>query len=32
MSGMRWEPDFETALAKAKAAGVPVFQDFWFDG
>jgi len=30
MSGMRWEPDFQTALAKAKTAGVPVFQDFWY--
>ncbi len=30
MSGMLWEPDFETALAKAKTAGVPVFQDFWY--
>jgi hypothetical protein len=32
MSGIRWEPDFRTALAKAKTAGVPVFQDFWYDG
>jgi hypothetical protein len=32
MSGMRWEPDFQTALGKAKATGAPVFQDFWYDG
>ncbi len=32
MPGIRWEPDFDAALAKAKQAGRPIFQDFWFDG
>ncbi len=29
---IKWERDFETALARAKKEGKPVFQDFWFDG
>lgn len=32
MATIPWETDFEVALAKAKAAGKPVFTDFWFDG
>ncbi len=32
MSGIRWAADFHAALEQAKAAGLPVFQDFWFDG
>ncbi len=32
MAGIPWETDFEAARAKAKAAGKPIFQDFWFDG
>jgi len=29
---IRWETDFLAALAKAKDSGLPIFQDFWFDG
>jgi hypothetical protein len=32
MAEIKWERDFETALAKAKKEGKPVFHDFWFDG
>jgi hypothetical protein len=32
MAGIDWETDFDTALAKARKSGKPVFQDFWFDG
>ncbi len=32
MSGIRWEPDFQAAIEKAKSTGRPVFQDFWYDG
>jgi hypothetical protein len=32
MQAIRWETDFLAALAKAKKAVLPIFQDFWFDG
>ena len=32
MQVIRWETDFLTALAKAEKSGLPIFQDFWFDG
>ena len=32
MQGIRWETDYLAALGKAREAGRPVFQDFWFDG
>jgi hypothetical protein len=32
MAEIKWERDFETAIAKAKKGGKPVFHDFWFDG
>jgi hypothetical protein len=32
MQGIRWETDFRAALANAKRSGLPIFQDFWFDG
>jgi len=32
MAGIPWETDFDAASAKAKVAGKPIFQDFWFDG
>lgn len=32
MAGIRWETDFDAAIAKAREGGKPVFQDFWFDG
>jgi len=32
MAEIRWETDFDAALAKARKSGKPVFQDFWFDG
>jgi hypothetical protein len=32
MPGVRWEADFDAALAKARSSGKPVFLDFWFDG
>jgi hypothetical protein len=32
MSLMQWVTDFQTALEKANSTGLPVFQDFWFDG
>lgn len=32
MAAIPWEKDFSTALAKGKASGKPIFQDFWFDG
>ncbi len=32
MAGIPWETDFDAAEALAKAAGRPIFQDFWFDG
>jgi hypothetical protein len=32
MPEMYWEADFHAALAKSQRTGVPVFQDFWFDG
>jgi len=32
MQGIRWDTDFLAALEKARGAGRPVFQDFWYDG
>jgi hypothetical protein len=32
VSEIRWEADFIAALAKAEKSGLPIFQDFWFDG
>jgi hypothetical protein len=32
MNGILWETDFLVALAKAKETGLPIYQDFWFDG
>ena len=32
MAGIRWEPDFDATLEKARASGKPVFQDFWGEG
>ena len=32
MSGIRWASDFDAALDLAKGSGLPIFQDFWFDG
>jgi len=32
MPGIVWETDFLAALPKAKGSGLPIFQDFWFDG
>lgn len=32
MGEIRWERDFEAALAKARQTGKPIFNDFWFDG
>jgi|MudIll2142460700_1097286.scaffolds.fasta_scaffold1563256_2 hypothetical protein len=32
MSLILWETDFSAALAKAKGSGLPIYQDFWFDG
>jgi len=32
MQAIRWETDFVSALGKAKVSGLPIFQDFWFDG
>jgi hypothetical protein len=32
MHEIRWEADFHAAVAKAGGSGLPVFQDFWFDG
>lgn len=32
MAEILWERDFPQALVKAKEAGKPVFQDFWFEG
>lgn len=32
MNEIRWERDFSVALEKAKQAGKPVFQDFWYEG
>ncbi len=32
MAEIKWERDFDAALGKAKKAGKPIFQDFWFDG
>jgi len=32
MAEIKWEKDFETAIARAKKEGKPVFHDFWFDG
>lgn len=31
MAEIRWERDFSKALEKARQAGKPVFQDFWFE-
>ncbi len=32
MAEIRWERDFSKALEKARQAGKPVFQDFWYEG
>lgn len=32
MSGIRWETEFDAALAAARKGGKPLFQDFWADG
>lgn len=32
MSEIRWETDYDAALAKARQVERPLFQDFWFDG
>ena len=32
MGEIRWEKDFEKALAKAADTKKPIFHDFWFDG
>ncbi len=32
MAEIKWERDYDVALAKAREAGRPLFNDFWFDG
>ena len=32
MQGIRWDTDFLAVLPKAKETGLPIYQDFWFDG
>jgi hypothetical protein len=32
MGEIKWERDFEIAIAKAKKEAKPGFHDFWFDG
>ncbi len=32
MAEIKWETDFAAALEKAKQAGKPLYNDFWFDG
>ncbi len=32
MVEIKWERNFDAAVAKAKRSGKPIFQDFWFDG
>jgi len=32
MSGIRWAMGFHAALEQAKASGLTVCHDFWFDG
>jgi hypothetical protein len=32
MAEIVWERELDSAIAKARQAGKPVFLDFWFDG
>jgi len=32
MAEIKWEKDFQTAVALAGKTNKPLFHDFWFDG